>query len=76
MTTSLLCCERFKKLVAEDEIERQGTPDGFCFVIHGSPSFADEGDGCYDDTTGEYVIDFCLFCGKRLDNTLPVNSSQ
>lgn len=64
-------CEKFRKAldVEEDDtfitfLAMEGYPTSY--YIRGSPSYADDGDGHFDDMTETEEISYCPFCGEKL----------
>jgi len=57
-----LCCEDLSILVEHEDIE-QGA---IGLEIYGKPSYANDGDGYFDDMTETYPIVYCPFCGAKI----------
>jgi len=56
------CCPKLQTMLKEEEIEKVGDT----YFISGKPLFVDDGDGRFDNMTGKYQINYCPFCGKKL----------
>lgn len=53
-------CNELKEYIEKENALFHGVD----LVIYGKPSFSNDGDGHFDDTTNFYKIKYCPFCGK------------
>lgn len=60
---TVICCERMKTAIARGTVIHEGN-----FAIRGRPRFVGDEEIGYDDVTEKIDIEFCPFCGERLDD--------
>ena len=63
MSHPLHCCDRMNEMLCEHEMHRTEEQ----VFIYGRPSFANDGDGHFDNMTDSFIITYCPFCGRKID---------
>ena len=59
------CCDKFERSIRDEDIFKLYSDKKY--KIHGKPEGSDDGDGHYDDMTEDIEIDFCPFCGAKVN---------
>ena len=57
------CCEDMEDVIKEEDIGKIGGN----YFIYAKPRFVNDGGGYYDDMTDSLEINYCPFCGKKIN---------